>query len=103
MTVALILAALGVIRLARRLPRELASLTLRHGLAALARPGADLGELAKDAGLISAEECAQWQRKESLRKHVIKVDDFPQDFGRAEILVKLAQAQSKAAPAAKAA
>lgn len=40
-TVALVLAALGVIRLARRFPRELASLTLRHGLAALARPGAE--------------------------------------------------------------
>ena len=69
----------------------------------LARPGADIGVLALDAGLISADECAQWQRKESLRKHVIKVDDFPQDFGRAEILVKLAQAQSMASLTAKAA
>ena len=69
----------------------------------LARPGADIGVLALDAGLISADECAQWQRKESLRKHVIKVDDFPQDFGRAEILVKLAQAQSMASLAARAA
>jgi len=69
----------------------------------IARPGADLGVLARDAGLISADECAQWQRKESLRRQVIKVDDFPQDFGRAEILAKLAQAQSKATPAAKAA
>jgi len=69
----------------------------------IARPGADLGELARDAGLIGADECAQWQRKESLRRQVIKVDDFPQDFGRAEILVKLAQAQSMAIPAAKAA
>jgi acyl-CoA dehydrogenase len=34
---------------------------------------------------ISAEENAQWQRKEALRREVIKVDDFPQDFGRAEI------------------
>ena len=32
----------------------------------------------------------QWQRKEALRKQVIKVDDFPQDFGRAEIAEKLA-------------
>ncbi|HKX37214.1 MAG TPA: DUF1974 domain-containing protein, partial [Burkholderiales bacterium] len=35
---------------------------------------------------LNAEELAQWQRKEALRKNVIKVDDFPQDFGRAEIV-----------------
>jgi hypothetical protein len=29
-----------------------------------------------------AGELALWQRKEALRKNVIKVDDFPQDFGR---------------------
>jgi acyl-CoA dehydrogenase len=39
---------------------------------------------------LSAEELAQWQRKEALRKQVIKVDDFPQDFGRAEIMQSLA-------------
>ena len=64
------------------------------------RPGADLGVLAKEKDLITAEEYAQWQRKEALRKHVIKVDDFPQDFGRAEILGKLAQEKAPAAKAA---
>ena len=49
------------------------------------RPGVDLGLIAKEQGLITADEYAQWSRKEALRKHVIKVDDFPQDFGRAEL------------------
>jgi acyl-CoA dehydrogenase len=51
----------------------------------VATPGADIGLLAKDQGLISADEYAQWQKKEALRKNVIKVDDFPQDFGRSEL------------------
>ena len=51
----------------------------------VAAPGADVGLLAKEAGLISADEYSQWQQKEALRKSVIKVDDFPQDFGRAEL------------------
>ena len=51
----------------------------------VAPPGADVGLLAKEAGLISADEYGQWQKKETLRKSVIKVDDFPQDFGRAEL------------------
>ena len=55
-----------------------------------ARPGVDLGTLALEKNLITQEEFAQWQRKETLRKAVIKVDDFPQDFGRAEIADKLA-------------
>jgi hypothetical protein len=40
-----------------------------------------------------------------LRKGVIKVDDFPQDFGRAEILAKLVQEKTLAekSPTAKAA
>jgi acyl-CoA dehydrogenase len=38
--------------------------------------------------VLSAEELSQWQRKEALRKHVIKVDDFPQDFGRSEIVLE---------------
>ncbi len=49
------------------------------------RPGVDLGSLAREKDLISAEELAQWSRKEALRKGVIKVDDFPKDFGRAEL------------------
>jgi acyl-CoA dehydrogenase len=69
------------------------------------RQGVDLGFMAKENQLITAEEYAQWQRKEALRKDVIKVDDFPQDFGRAEIVAKLAQekTQTEKAPAAKAA
>jgi acyl-CoA dehydrogenase len=50
------------------------------------RPGVDLGTLAREKDLISAEEHALWNRKEALRKHVIKVDDFPQDYGRAEAM-----------------
>jgi acyl-CoA dehydrogenase len=34
---------------------------------------------------LTPEELAQWERKEALRKRVIQVDDFPQDFGRAQI------------------
>jgi acyl-CoA dehydrogenase len=55
------------------------------------RPGMDLGFLGLEQQIISPEENAQWQRKEALRRNVIKVDDFPQDFGRAETLAKLAQ------------
>src|SRR6185503_7635356 len=54
-----------------------------------ARPGVELGTLAREKDLISAEEHALWNRKEALRKHVIKVDDFPQDYGRAEAVAAL--------------
>ncbi|MCD6040618.1 MAG: hypothetical protein K0R40_221 [Burkholderiales bacterium] len=53
------------------------------------QPGADLGAIGKEKGIISAEEYAQWSRKEALRKQVIRVDDFPRDFGRAEIVASL--------------
>jgi len=56
------------------------------------RPGVELGVVGKENNIITAEELAQWQKKEALRKAVIKVDDFPQDFGRAEIAD---QAQAK--------
>jgi acyl-CoA dehydrogenase len=59
------------------------------------RAGADLGSLAREKELISAEEYAQWSRKEALRRQVIKVDDFPQDFARAEIVASLAQSTVK--------
>ena len=49
------------------------------------QPGVDLGILGMQNQIITAEELALWQRKEALRRNVIKVDDFPQDFGRAEI------------------
>jgi acyl-CoA dehydrogenase len=51
-----------------------------------ARPGVDLGTIALEKNLITQEEFAQWTRKETLRKSVIKVDDFPQDFGRAALV-----------------
>src|SRR6185295_10687791 len=38
--------------------------------------------------VLTMEELAQWQRKEALRKQVIKVDDFPQDFGRADLVLE---------------
>jgi acyl-CoA dehydrogenase len=64
------------------------------------QPGFDLGVLALQSKIITAEELALWQRKETLRRNVIKVDDFPQDFGRAEIAAKLAQEKAPAAKAA---
>ena len=59
------------------------------------QPGLDLGMLARDAGLITLEEYNQWSRKEALRKGVIKVDDFPQDYGRAEIVESAARPPSR--------
>jgi acyl-CoA dehydrogenase len=59
-------------------------------------PGADIGALARDKGLITPDEYAQWQKKEALRKSVIKVDDFPQDFGRAEAVEKAEMAKPHA-------
>jgi acyl-CoA dehydrogenase len=50
------------------------------------KPGADLGLLAREHNIISADEYTAWTRKEALRKSVIKVDDFPQDFGRAALV-----------------
>jgi acyl-CoA dehydrogenase len=64
------------------------------------QPGAELGSLALKSQVISAEEYALWQRKEALRRQVIKVDDFPQDFGRAEIAAKFAKEKTPAAKAA---
>jgi acyl-CoA dehydrogenase len=59
------------------------------------RAGLDTALLARDAGVISADEYARWQDKEALRKAVIHVDDFAQDFGRSEIM---ARAKADAAP-----
>jgi acyl-CoA dehydrogenase len=55
------------------------------------RPGMDLGSLAREKDLITVEEHVLWNRKETLRKGVIKVDDFPPDFGRAEMAAERAQ------------
>ena len=63
----------------------------------VATPGADIGALARDKGLITPDEYAQWQKKEALRKSVIKVDDFPQDFGRAELAEQPAKPMVRAA------
>jgi acyl-CoA dehydrogenase len=49
------------------------------------KAGMDISLLGKEAGVITQDEYEQWQRKEALRKQVIHVDDFPQDFGRAEL------------------
>jgi acyl-CoA dehydrogenase len=59
------------------------------------RPGVELGLIGKENNIITADEYSQWSRKEALRKHVIKVDDFPQDFGRAEIVEALADTNVK--------
>ncbi|MCC6211218.1 MAG: DUF1974 domain-containing protein, partial [Burkholderiales bacterium] len=66
----------------------------------VAQPGVDLGSLGLQNSIITAEENALWQRKEALRRNVIKVNDFAQDFGRAEILQKLGREQQPAARAA---
>jgi acyl-CoA dehydrogenase len=63
-------------------------------------PAQDLVVLAKEKNVLSAEEAALWQRKEALRRNVIKVDDFPQDYGRAEALQKLAAEKPAAMKAA---
>jgi acyl-CoA dehydrogenase len=60
-------------------------------------PGADPAAEARDAGVLTPEEYAQWTRKEALRKQVIHVDDFPQDFGRAELAEKTPARLVKAA------
>jgi acyl-CoA dehydrogenase len=64
------------------------------------RSGVDTAQLARDKGVITPEEFAQWQKKEALRKRVIMVDDFPQDFGRAEIAEALGEAKPVHAKAA---
>ncbi len=64
------------------------------------RSGVDTAALARDTGVISAEDYTAWQRKEGLRKNVIKVDDFPQDYGRAESLEKIAREDRRPAKAA---
>jgi hypothetical protein len=56
-----------------------------------------VGLLCRDKGIIGAEEYAQWQAKEALRRSVIQVDDFPQDFGRAELAAQSHTKLSRAA------
>jgi acyl-CoA dehydrogenase len=59
------------------------------------QPGADVGLIARENNIISPDEYSQWTRKEALRKRVIKVDDFPQDFGRAELVTEQQDATVK--------
>jgi acyl-CoA dehydrogenase len=66
----------------------------------VARPEVETAALARDAGLISADDYARWEKKEALRKEVIKVDDFAADFGRAEAVEKLERERAVAARAA---
>lgn len=57
--------------------------------------GIDVAIVAREKNILSADELSQWRRKEALRKEVIKVDDFPQDFGRAEIMAKLMKEETQ--------
>jgi len=45
----------------------------------------ELERAALTAGIITPEEQEQLRRTARLRDEVIRVDDFPQDFGRAEL------------------
>ncbi len=60
-----------------------------------ARAGVEIGLIGKENGIITGDEYALWSRKETLRKGVIKVDDFPADFGRTEIVQSLEEASVK--------
>ncbi len=64
--------------------------------AIVTRSGLDTAAAARDKGILTADELAQWHRKEALRRNVIKVDDFPQDFGRAEIMQELERERQSA-------
>ena len=46
----------------------------------------DIVQAALAAGVIGAEEHSELKRAASLRDDVIRVDDFPQDFGRSQML-----------------
>ena len=59
----------------------------------------ELTRAALAAGVITAEEQAQLQRTARLRDEVIRVDDFPQDFGRAERELPAARRAAAAAAA----
>ncbi|HYG55090.1 MAG TPA: acyl-CoA dehydrogenase [Burkholderiales bacterium] len=62
-----------------------------------AGPGEDIGARAIQLNIITADEHAQYVRREALRKRVIHVDDFAQDFGRAEIVFQEKSVNAKAA------
>jgi acyl-CoA dehydrogenase len=64
------------------------------------RSGVETAAVARERGILSAEEHALWQRKEALRRQVIRVDDFPPDFGRAEIVQRLEREKTAEARAA---
>jgi acyl-CoA dehydrogenase len=58
---------------------------------------ADLAQAGLAAGVISADEHALLERAAQLRDQVIRVDDFPQDFGLSEILQPARQAAARTA------
>jgi acyl-CoA dehydrogenase len=61
---------------------------VRNAQKAKAISGKSQEELVRSAlaaGIITPEEHAHLQRTARLRDEVIRVDDFPQDFGRAEL------------------
>jgi len=62
----------------------------KAGALTAARPEA-LADAALAAGVISANEHAQLERAARLRNEVIRVDDFPQDFGQSELARPAAQ------------
>ena len=49
----------------------------------------EIWRLARDAGVISAQEYALVERRNVLRDKVIRVDDFPYDFGLKSVMRKL--------------
>ena len=56
-----------------------------------------LAQAARDAGVISADEHALLGRATQLRDEVIRVDDFPQDFGLSERLQPVQESVGRAA------
>jgi acyl-CoA dehydrogenase len=56
--------------------------------------GAGAMQAALDAGIIDATEFAQLSRRDILRDRVVKVDDFPQDFGADAVPATPAEARN---------
>ncbi|HEY9193328.1 MAG TPA: acyl-CoA dehydrogenase [Methyloversatilis sp.] len=67
----------------------------KKGTFAASGPG--LMRAAFDAGLIDAGELALINRRDQLRDRVVKVDDFPQDFGADTVPVAVPEARNVAA------
>ena len=85
--------------LAAALPAEAVEAKLRaaqkEGRFAGLPPGAthdDLVYAAVRVGILSVQEEMQLKRFEQLRAEVVKVDHFPQDFGRGQLVAEAAAA-----------